>query len=451
MKTIMNKNKISYYILLLGIIAVPFDLVWQIGVIRFTPVEMLLSVGILLTIIDIVKHREGIINTKYLVPVFVFIGACAVSTIEALSKMVALRETLQYIWLACLFVYVLNEDKKHRIFLPMASILVLISVIVSIAGIYQYYFVREPIHFLITATRSRAHGFYDQPNILGGYLSGIIPLVLCLYFISVSESSGIKSTNRWIKFLFRNRVGLLISLFIFTMGIMAAYSRASWIGVIGCLVLMVIILQKKLEWKQLIVPFSIICLAVSIFMLDLSYSYIESEDSGVTSLLADRGFSNSQRSLLIVTAFSMLRDHPIGGIGIGNFQTRLPEYAPQELIESMQVDYNDSTKTWFINHNKPLNTELVHNMLLQIVVETGLIGLVAMLWVFYVYFRVAYLRFKSSMGKQESYMRAGLIMSVISILIGGLFGWPFSHGVQEILILFMALSVSPIGNESWNC
>ena len=447
----MSKEKIAYYILLLGIIAIPFDLVWKVGIVRLTLVEILLSLGILLTFIDVVRFPGKVINKKYLIPVLVFIGACALSTIEAPNKWIAVRETLQFIWMSGLFLYVLNESKKRNIFYPVVSILIFTSAIVSIAGIYQYYFIREPIHFLITATRSRAHGFYDQPNTLGGFLSGIIPLLFGLYFVSVSNSNGIVSQGRGLKSLLQRKGVILTFLFIITTGIMTTYSRASWIGVVSGLILMVFILRNKIELKRLVIPFGILCFTVAIFILDISYSYVETEDSSINSLLVDRGFSNSQRSLLIVTAFSMLRDYPIGGVGVGNFQTRLLQYAPTELIESMQVDYNDSTKTWFINHNKPLNTELVHNMFLQVIVETGIIGLAALLWVFYVYFKAAYNRFKISIAKQELYMRAALMISVISILIGGIFGWPFSHGVQEILILSMALSISPMGDESWGC
>jgi putative inorganic carbon (HCO3(-)) transporter len=444
----MNKEKISYYILLLGIIAIPFDIVWKISVVRVTISEILLSLGIILTLVDVIKFPEKLINKKHLIPVMVFLFACAFSITTAQNKLISIRETIQYIWMAGLFLYILNENRKRNIFYPVVSILIFVSAIVSIAGIYQYFVVREPIHFLITETRLRAHGFYSQPNTLGGFLSGIIPLLLGLYLISSSERKDKTIADTRLMLFFRKKGVILTLLFIVNAGIMATYSRASWIGFIGGLIIMMFFLRKSIPLKRFIIPAAVLCISSAIFLLDISYSYIYTEKnmsgkkSAVNSLFFNRDFSNSQRSMLIASAVSMLYDYPIGGIGIGNFRARLPEYASPELIESMQVDYNDSTRTWFINHNKPIDIELVHNMFLQIIVETGIIGITAFLWILFIFYREAIGRMLAAQSSEDRVVRAAMIASISAILIGGIFGWPFSHGIQEVMIINMALSVS---------
>ena len=438
---IMNKEKISYNILLLGIIAIPFDIVWEISVVRITISEIILSLGILLTLIYLIKYPERLINKKYFIPVIVFIGVCAFSIIEAQNKWVAIRETLQFVWMSGLFLYIFHESQKRVISYPVITILIVTSALVSLVGIYQYFFIREPIHFLITATRLRAHGFYAQPNALGGFLSGIIPLLFGLYFISFpgSETAG---ADRWIKRFLNNRNVILLALFIISAGLMVTYSRSSWIGLFGGIIVLVYILRKIISWKRYIIPVGIIGLLTALLLVDISHSNRDAKESIIDNLVVDRGFSNSQRSMLIAAAVSMLDDYPIGGIGIGNYQSRLPEYASPELTESMLVDYNDSTKKWFINHNKPIDVELVHNMFLQVVVETGIIGLTVFLWVLFIFYREAIRRIITAQSSEDRFIRAAMIASTSAILIGGIFGWPFSHGIQEVMIINMALSVS---------
>ncbi len=444
----MNKEKISYYILLLGIIAIPFDIVWKISIVRVTISEILLSLGIILTLIDVIKFPGKLINKKHLIPVMVFFIACAFSITTAQNKLVSLRETIQFIWMAGLFLYALNENRKHNIAFPVILIFAVISLVGSIIGLYQYFFIRDPIHFLITETRLRAHGFYSQPNTLGGFLSGIIPLLFGLYLISTSERESKTISGTRSMLFFRKKGVILTFLFIVNAGVMATYSRASWIGFIGGLILMMFFLRKTLPLKRFIIPVSVLCISAAIFILDISYSYIYTEKningkkSAVNSLFFNRDFSNSQRSMLIASAVSMLYDYPIGGIGIGNFRSRLPEYASPELIESMQVDYNDSTKKWFINHSKPIDVELVHNMFLQIIVETGIIGITAFLWVLFIFYREAIGRMLATQSSEDRIVRAAMIASISAILIGGIFGWPFSHGIQEVMIMNMALSIS---------
>jgi putative inorganic carbon (HCO3(-)) transporter len=437
----MNKDKISYYILLFGIIAIPFDIVWKVNMVRMTLAEILLSLGMLLTLIDVARYHRNLLNKKYLIPVLVFLAACALSIIAAQNKLVAMRETLQFVWMCGLFLYILNESQKRNIFYPLAAILISIAAVISVVGLYQYFFVREPIHFLINATRLRAHGFYAQPNTLGGFLSGIIPLLFGLYFISFNGSET-TSNFGWIKRYLYNKSIILTALFIISAGLMVTYSRASWIGLFGGILVLAYTLRKKISWKRYIIPVGIIGMLTVVLLLDVSRSHLDVEESIIDNLVADRGFSNSQRSMLIGVAISIIRDHPIGGVGIGNFQSRLPEYASPELINSMLVDYNDSTKSWYINHNKKFDVEIVHNMPLQVVVETGIVGLAALLWVFFIYFRAAFARLKIASTTQELFIRNALLVSVIAILISGLFGWPFSHGIQEVMIINMALSVS---------
>jgi hypothetical protein len=118
-------------------------------------------------------------------------------------------------------------------------------------------------------------------------------------------------------------------------------------------------------------------------------------------------------------AVDMTIRHPFTGVGQGNYGLLLPK--------DLQV------------------VETPHNMFLQISAEMGLIGLAAFLWLLYAYYKSSLRLVRTASNDEERVIRAGIIGSVTAVLASGLFGWPFSHGVQEILILSMALSTAEWG------
>jgi O-antigen ligase len=138
--------------------------------------------------------------------------------------------------------------------------------------------------------------------------------------------------------------------------------------------------------------------------------------------------------------------HPFFGVGIGNYSVQLSNYASRELIDSAQMDYNPIEKKWFVNPDKKIDIEIVHNMFLQIAAETGLLGLAAFLVLLYAYYKSS-LKLIRITNMKEYGIRLSFIGSFTAILLSGLFGWPFSHGIQEILILSMALSIAPWGRN----
>lgn len=345
------------------------------------------------------------------------------STLNAQNKFIALRETLQFIWLFGVYFLIFHFAKDRKDISDILFLSVSAGVIISIAGLYQYFYVHEPFHFRINDFRLKAYATFGQPNAFGSYLIGFVPLSIGLF--------NYYDSWKW-------KLLLLSSSFVMSLALFATFSRGSWIGLVFGMGIMFAVTYKRLSKISLLLPSLTVLLAAGIILGDIYFIKPE----------VIKRFSNTQRLLLAKSALDMTVDQPLIGVGPGNYSVQLPNYASKELIESAQIDYNPKERKWFVNPNKKIDIEIAHNMFLQIAAEMGLLGLAAFLWVLYTYYKISLKLLKQcKLPKNigQYFIRAGLIGSFTAIMVSGLFGWPFSHGVQEILILSMALSTAEWG------
>jgi O-antigen ligase len=426
------KVSLSISLLYLAVASIPFDLAFTLGGVRVTPTEILFSLALVVWLPKIMRTPRVIVSSPYFVPLLFFLAVCLLSILSAQNRFVTLRETVQFAWLFALFYFVGYEVKERTKTLTLWSLLLIAGLIVALVGIYQYFFAREPIHFLIAETRLRAHGIFDQPNPFGSYLIGIILFLFGFYFLAEKYAPQNERLGGIYKVFF-NKTIILVSLFILSVTLVATFSRGSWVGLLCGIIALYYFYRKKIRSAPFVMLIGVIGIAAVLVIADVS---LQPQHTG-------RSFSNRQRVLLLKAAVQMAREHPWLGVGFGNFPDRLPEYASAELMESMQFDYDKISKEWFVNPNKKPDIEIVHNTFLQVVAETGIFGLATFAWLIFVYYRRALKCLRESVDQHEYYIRATALASATAIFCSGLFGWPFSHGVQEVLMISMALAISP--------
>ena len=204
----------------------------------------------------------------------------------------------------------------------------------------------------------RATATIGQPNLLGGILASVIPIIYGLL-----KSSKFKS--KW----------NLISLAILFTGVFITGSRGAIIGIaiFAYLEAFSFIRNKKIRISWIVVPFLLFALLVltppiDTEKLDLPYN--------VERFLSfkDRNGLYDKRFDLWGVGIRAFKDRPIFGYGNANFQNVYPMY-----LDPM----NDKKEVLF------LEVESSHNQIVDILVETGLIGLLAMSAFFvYVFFIV---------------------------------------------------------------
>lgn len=111
------------------------------------------------------------------------------------------------------------------------------------------------------------------------------------------------------------------------------------------------------------------------------------------------------------TAFEMLKEHPLLGVGAGNLKVRYALYQARVREKSLYPLRATSESN-------------VHNDFLQIAAETGALGLLAFLLIFGAYFWRAWRTLRDTIGSNDFFLNLGFCAAVLAFLAYGLTNFP---------------------------
>ncbi len=129
------------------------------------------------------------------------------------------------------------------------------------------------------------------------------------------------------------------------------------------------------------------------------------------------------RMVMMVVGLRLAGDHPLAGIGPGGVKHVYPKMVPPEGLRRA--------------------TSHLHNTPLQIMVERGIVGLAAWLWLFVVFFRrvrVALERLPADAAGDRALV-LGSLAAIVTFLVAGLFEYNF--GDTEVLMVALAMMAIP--------
>jgi O-antigen ligase len=254
----------------------------------------------------------------------------------------------------------------------------------------------------------RATSFFWNPNPLAGYANLIIP---------VSFGMLMTSVRLWERITLGVFTVLSIIVWILT------FSRSAWFSIILTMILVFSLTKVK---KKRVVLLLVVFLAITAILL-LSSNTIRDKFMGTTTLNAAKG-SLEHRALGYPIGLNMVKDDLILGIGIGNYPLLIKKYTKvYELTHYWQV-YD-------------LARHHLHNLYLQLFVETGFMGLSA--FVFWLVCIVKYLvsSLKSLENSRHYWLFVGLMGGVIVYLFNNLADVLTVHGTHLQWGIILGLAV----------
>lgn len=134
-----------------------------------------------------------------------------------------------------------------------------------------------------------------------------------------------------------------------------------------------------------------------------------------------------ERLAMWSAGLTLVREHPVIGIGPGQVKRLYPRYAPPEAVRR--------------------HTSHLHNTPLQLAVERGLVGLALWLWLFIAFFvrTAGLLRRLPAEATADRALVAGSIAAIAAFLVNGLFEYNF--GDTEVLLVAMSVMALPFAIE----
>ncbi|MBQ3064953.1 MAG: O-antigen ligase family protein [Clostridia bacterium] len=277
------------------------------------------------------------------------------------------------------------------------------AVIVSLYGIYQNFFTTVNSQWQDTSMFSDISGrvvsTLENPNVLAEYLIMVLPITVALFFC-------VRKFSQKLLCLFVG--GTLGACLIFT------WSRGAWLGLMLALMIFLLMYSKKVMvcglFGILAIPFLPFVLPESILNRFLS----------IGNLLDT---STSYRVHIWEGTINMLHDHFIGGIGVGVdvFQTVYPPYALSGIEQAPHS----------------------HNLYLQILVETGILGLLVFLVFLIVFAKLHFSYYIKPFPSPRKYLAASLFCGILAVLAQGMtdYIW-YNYRVFLVFWLLLALSIA---------
>lgn len=285
--------------------------------------------------------------------VLLYWGVAVVSTALSPVRSAALDGLIKLTLYLLLFVLMARIFQAPRLRSSVITIYLLVAAVVSVAGMRQWFFGADALATWVDpqsslAGTTRVYSFLGNPNLLAGYL---VPAV-------VFSAAAVFAWRNWIpKLLALTLWGVNSACLVLT------FSRGGWIGfvVAGFVFLLLLIHWFSVHlprfWRLWAVP---IVLGISAALLVLAVSALPPLRDRVASIFVGRGdSSNNFRINVWMAVIEMIKDHPFLGIGPGNvaFNQVYPRY--------QQVGFNALS---------------AYSVFLEILVETGAIGLLCFLW-----------------------------------------------------------------------
>jgi O-antigen ligase len=304
--------------------------------------------------------------TPLYIPLLLFLAVAGLSIVNALSLGKWITEWLK--WVQILFMIALVMDLGgDGLWEWLIFGLTLSGLANALVGIYEFFGGSGALHLLVNGRFFRAFGTFGQPNPFGGFMGLLTPVALM---------AAIGYTVRlWGHWQLRQRLSrptlallifYLLSSGIMLLGIIFSWSRGAWLGLGGAFLVILIALPRQNWLGLLMLVAGVSALALVWFTDLLPHSIIDRLSSSTQELFAFedvRGiditpdnYAVAERLAHWQAALNMASYHPWLGIGFGNYEAAYPAYR-------------------LLNWSEPLGH--AHNYYLNILAETGILGLLA--------------------------------------------------------------------------
>lgn len=341
------------------------------------------------------------------VAVVFFVIALLWGVVNSLAVASSLKQVLVHSSFILFYFVLINVIKTKKQWFALIKVFIFSAFIVAVYGLIQNFFGVSSTDSWIDEEmfgdiKLRVYSFFDNPNVLGEFLVLTIPVAVALMWNKVREEHRV---------IFAVMLMCMVGCMIFT------WSRGAWLGMLIAVALFLVISDKR--WIVVGI-LGVLLIPIVLYITD-NMAIIER----FVSIGNTADTSTAYRVSIWQASTNMIGDFWLSGIGIGSdaYTTIYPSYALPGAK--------------FALHS--------HNLYLQFMVETGIIGIVSLLAVLLGYVRTV---LASSVVKQIKKSDIAKILVALGVgFIGFMFQgltdyvW-YNYKILMIFWIVIALGVS---------
>lgn len=324
------------------VFALPFYLVqFRVFWIPITLLELIIYALFIIWLINQFKKKTfRSLKPILLMPIFLIVFGLIISTLFSADLKVSAGIFKGWFIAPLLFFVVLINTLRDKKQIKNLFLALFFSGL-GVSLIALFYWLTNQLTY-----DGRLRAFYLSPNYLAMYLSPILILSFYLFFVF---------KNKVVRILLIIGYGLLF------LTIYLTHSYGAWFGLLLALIFLGIgFLRNKSRTKLYLATFSLVLIIISSFWLIPSQKFQGLVDFSYPSL--------KSRLVIWQSAWEILKDHPLIGIGPGMFQKYYLTYQAQ------LSPYPE----WAVPQP--------HNLFLAFWLQTGLLGLIGLIWLLITFF-----------------------------------------------------------------
>lgn len=402
-------------LLIIGTAVLPADLFHEVALILEVKELFLETAIIFITAVVLFNRRQiQIKKTALTYSLFAFLVILGFSTVTSTDVIASIYSLFSWLLLILFFLVISTMwDGNRQLFLS----LLFLTVLISIYGIMSYY------NWYGLGQKTEVATVFRNGNVRGGFLAFIIPFLIALF----------PNSDRRLY-----RISVTIVVLLACYALLLSKTRGAWLGFLLSLPIAFLVLKSRhitisslpvfrsLRRRLLFAFLLFTCFAI---LIGLDYRKTE-WDSFTKRLLSIRYWERSSvvdRFICWHTALDMFRERPLIGTGIGTFEKYHCKF---------QGQYLKGTYSKIITVSR-----YVHNDYLQLLGETGIIGLSVFLTVLASFFFYGFksLKFRKS-HPRETISIVALMASVLTMVVHNFFHYSLQLPTMRVL-LFLAFGL----------
>lgn len=376
---------IGVLLLLLSVPAQEFGAV-TLGGQSLTLTRAMFPLAITGYIVSMIVRREPLRGTRVLVPYALLVLIISVSTAWASSMDAAGAEAGRWIIALVSFVILIHftATATRRRLMIFVVAMAFAGVFQATYGVTQSLLAIGPESFRVGSEGSRAFGTFGQPNSYAGYLEMVFFPVFWMAVYVISKLPARLTSYRTARFAGFHasrsaRLELLGHLVLAAIlvgpsvlilgGVVASYSRGAWLGIAAGGILSALLYHRWVRRGLLLITPLVVLLALGGAPAVLPESISDRVTNGIDDLrlfdasnvtITEENFAAAERMAHWQAGWRMFSDHPVTGVGGGNFNERYDDY--------------------FVREQFRFTRGHAHNFYIHTLAETGVAGLVTYLW-----------------------------------------------------------------------
>lgn len=359
--------------------SVPVQQIGAIGGVTATRAALAVALGCYAVIVLV--GREPLRGTRMMIP-FAALLVWMITTIPvARDPLASGAEIFRWTTAFIAFVLVVQflSDRPRQRLVAFVVVIAVAGAFEALVGTLLGLIGFGPASFAVAGSISRAYGSFGRPNSFAGYLEislfpalwlGVYALVVAWGRFRAYQHArlGGMTASRAARRGLARWLGLAVILggasAIMLLGILISFSRGAWLGVAAGLGISgLLALRSRIVIAAAIAPAALLVLTLGLVTVAPStltgrLASIGDEarpfDAASIPITPDN-FAVVERMAHWQAGWHMFEDHPLTGVGVGNFNARYPDY--------------------FVRTEFRYSQGHAHNYYIHTLAETGIIGL----------------------------------------------------------------------------